>query len=559
LACAAEVVGGILAHSLALLTDAAHLLSDLSGYCIGLFALWAVSLEANQKHSFGYHRVEILGALLSILVIWAVTGMLVVEAVDRMMHPVEVDGFMMFCVATFGLVINLVLLSVLGAHGHSHGGGGGHGHSHGDPGHGHSHGGGRSSNSNSVSVRNNSSRFLDDAAAAADEPVSPPAHLRGHTCTALEECSSPAHRHDNSNHSSNNSHGHGQQQRGEGGAEEQSHGHSHGGSDNSNHNDSQHGHSHGGGSDSEGNSNAQHGHAHGGSNNNNANQNNAEHGHAHGGNNNTQHGHSHGGDDNHSDAEHDHSHGSSDSGASRGQRSHSHGSGGHAPSQHAHSHGSGGGGGGATGGANGSQHGHSHGGGGGGESARLMRAGEGAPPREPGMLESLGSVFGLGNTEESINVRAAALHVVGDLVQSIGVIIASVLIWINPKWSFADPICTLVFAVLVLITTWHMLREVFDVLMERTPRGVNIAEVEEAMLEIEGVVDVHCLHVWALTSGKYLASAHVQVEQGTNETVLRYVEEVLYSRLGSAVHTTFQVSSRPICCESQALGRVNSV
>lgn len=46
---------------------------------------------------------------------------------------------------------------------------------------------------------------------------------------------------------------------------------------------------------------------------------------------------------------------------------------------------------------------------------------------------------------------------------------------INPKWSFADPICTLVFAVLVLITTWHMLREVFDVLMERTPRGVNIA------------------------------------------------------------------------------------
>jgi len=149
---------------------------------------------------------------------------------------------------------------------------------------------------------------------------------------------------------------------------------------------------------------------------------------------------------------------------------------------------------------------------------------------------------------ENINVRAAMIHVVGDLVQTIGVMLSGIAIWINPSWSIADPICTFVFAVLVLLTTWKLLRDVVDVLMERTPRDVNLLKIYEAIWNVEGVVGIHCLHVWALTSGKNLATLHVQVADGTNEHVLHEVEKVLSRKLGSAVHTTIQVTSRGRCC-----------
>lgn len=83
---AGEVTGGILAHSLAILTDAAHLLSDLAGFLISLFALWITAMPPTSRLSFGFHRAEILGALLSVLLIWAVTAVLIYEAVSPFDH-----------------------------------------------------------------------------------------------------------------------------------------------------------------------------------------------------------------------------------------------------------------------------------------------------------------------------------------------------------------------------------------------------------------------------------------------------------------------------------------
>ncbi|RQM09541.1 hypothetical protein DD237_007574 [Peronospora effusa] len=139
----AEIVGGFLAGSLAIMTDAAHLLSDVAGFCISLFAIWVSTLPASKRLSFGFQRAEVIGAVTSVLVIWVLTGVLVYAAVERFMeclrpHPKEhVNGKLMFIVACIGLVVNLILMQILG-HGHSHSHGG-HGHSHG--GHGHSHGG----------------------------------------------------------------------------------------------------------------------------------------------------------------------------------------------------------------------------------------------------------------------------------------------------------------------------------------------------------------------------------------------------------------------------------
>ncbi|EYU35613.1 hypothetical protein MIMGU_mgv1a011128mg [Erythranthe guttata] len=140
-----EVVGGIKANSLAILTDAAHLLSDVASFAISLFSLWAAGWEATPRQSYGFFRVEILGALVSIQLIWLLTGILVYEAIVRIVTETgEVQGFLMFLVSAFGLLVNIVMAVMLGhdhghGHGHDHGHGHGHGHGH-DHGHGHGHG-----------------------------------------------------------------------------------------------------------------------------------------------------------------------------------------------------------------------------------------------------------------------------------------------------------------------------------------------------------------------------------------------------------------------------------
>jgi zinc transporter 2 len=118
-----EVVGGIYAHSLAILTDAAHLLSDLAGFLISIFAIWLSTKSPTSRLSFGFHRAEILGALTSVLIIWLVTGVLVYEAINRMLTPENVDGRLMFILAASGLGVNVLMGVVLykSGHGHSHG------------------------------------------------------------------------------------------------------------------------------------------------------------------------------------------------------------------------------------------------------------------------------------------------------------------------------------------------------------------------------------------------------------------------------------------------------
>lgn len=130
-----EVAGGLYANSLAILTDAAHLLSDIAGFGISLFAIWASSWEATPCQTFGFYRLEILGALVSIQFIWLMTGMLLYEAIQRLLESNDdpVDGVVMFVVACLGLFVNLGMMLLLGGHGHTHSGHS-HGHSHGDDG-----------------------------------------------------------------------------------------------------------------------------------------------------------------------------------------------------------------------------------------------------------------------------------------------------------------------------------------------------------------------------------------------------------------------------------------
>lgn len=105
----AEVVGGLLSNSLAIATDAAHLLTDFASFMISLFALWLASRPASRQMSFGWYRAEVLGALISVLLIWVVTGVLVYMAVERVINKTfEIDAEIMLITASLGVAVNIV-------------------------------------------------------------------------------------------------------------------------------------------------------------------------------------------------------------------------------------------------------------------------------------------------------------------------------------------------------------------------------------------------------------------------------------------------------------------
>ncbi|XAR70090.1 hypothetical protein NMG60_11026838 [Bertholletia excelsa] len=336
-----EVAGGIKANSLAILTDAAHLLSDVAAFAISLFSLWASGWEANPRQSYGFFRIEILGALVSIQMIWLLAGILVYEAIARIIHDTgEVQGFLMFVVSAFGLVVNVIMALLLG-HDHSH-----------------------------------------------------------------------------------------------------------------------------------------------------------DHGHAHG------HEHRHGGhDDHHGQVAHDHSHEDVDEARNQGVNTTRH----HPEDSHSKQ-----------------DEGHHH-----------------------VCEESLGEPLVKGGTkkkkESNINVQGAYLHVLGDSIQSIGVMIGGAIIWYKPEWKIIDLICTLIFSVIVLATTIRMLRSILEVLMESTPREIDATKLEKGLCEMDEVVAIHELHIWAITVGKVLLACHVKIKPDADaDLVLDKVIDYI-RREYNISHVTIQI------------------
>ncbi|EAL65581.1 hypothetical protein DDB_G0283629 [Dictyostelium discoideum AX4] len=308
-----EIVGGYFANSLAIMTDAAHLLTDIGAMFLSLFAMWISQHPPTSSMSFGFHRAEILGALVSVLMIWALTGVLVYEAIQRILYPPDaVDGKIMFIIASCGLFINIIDAIIL------HWGSGGHGHSHGG-GHGHSHGiGGGTQKKKSKKNRllNNQGQDIEDL---------------------------------------------------------------------------------------------------------------------------------------------------------------------------------------------------------GGENGKNKKG------------------------VRNINVHSAYIHVLGDCFQSIGVMVASCIIWVHPHWKIADPITTLIFSVIVLGTTIKLLRESLGVLMEGVPPEIDVSEVKGDLSEIEGVTEVHDLHIWSITLGRPALSVHLTILPTIDpEEILSIANKILLEDY-EINHTTIQI------------------
>jgi cobalt-zinc-cadmium efflux system protein len=140
----------------------------------------------------------------------------------------------------------------------------------------------------------------------------------------------------------------------------------------------------------------------------------------------------------------------------------------------------------------------------------------------------------------SLNVEAAFRHVFADLLGSVGVAVAAVVI-LATGWVEADALVSILIGLLVLASTWTILRDSTAILLESTPRGVDAAVLGRRMASFPGVVDVHDLHVWTITSGFPALSAHVLVTPDDDcHERRRQLERLLYSEFGIE-HTTLQV------------------
>lgn len=303
-----QVTGGYLAKSIAIFTDSAHLMSDIIGFAISMLSLKCAAKPADKELSYGWHRSEIVGTLVSIIFIWGLTLWLVYEATLRIINPQPVVGGIMLVVSILGLIFNIIQMKILDHHDHGPGGCGGH---------------------------------------AAPPTVQPEVPIRAANPDDKEE---------------------------------------------------------------------------------------------------------------------------------------------------------------------------------------LLEAliPKEKPPKTPGTpFQNM-----------NINVTSAYLHVLGDLLMSVGVIIAAVIINIRPTWTIVDPLCTYLFSVVICCTSFPVFKDCIIVLMEGTPGDFDVEKLENDIIDMPGVEELHDLHLWSISAGKYSLSCHIVSQQPLK--TLNAVTD-LCRRKYKLYHTTIQV------------------
>jgi cobalt-zinc-cadmium efflux system protein len=142
----------------------------------------------------------------------------------------------------------------------------------------------------------------------------------------------------------------------------------------------------------------------------------------------------------------------------------------------------------------------------------------------------------------SLNMRGAYLEVMGDLAGSLAVVVAAAIIALT-GWRQADAIASAAIALLILPRTWRLLRDAIDILLEATPKDIDLAAVRRHILEADGVADVHDLHAWTITSGMNVVSAHVVLAEGADPP--RVLDELCRCLSGDfdVEHSTFQLET----------------
>ncbi|MEW4060568.1 cation diffusion facilitator family transporter [Bacillus siamensis] len=149
-----------------------------------------------------------------------------------------------------------------------------------------------------------------------------------------------------------------------------------------------------------------------------------------------------------------------------------------------------------------------------------------------------------GDTKNNLNIRGAYLHVISDMLGSVGAILAAVLI-IFFGWGWADPLASVIVAVLVLRSGYHVTKDSIHVLMEGTPENIDVTDIIHTIEETEGIQHIHDLHIWSITSGLNALSCHAVVDDqltiSESESILRKIEHELGDK--GITHVTIQMET----------------
>ncbi|MCQ6271888.1 cation diffusion facilitator family transporter [Pseudarthrobacter sp. R1] len=181
-----------------------------------------------------------------------------------------------------------------------------------------------------------------------------------------------------------------------------------------------------------------------------------------------------------------------------------------------------------------------------------------SPPDVPGIpllvVASIGLVINLisfrllvAGSKESLNLKGAYLEVLGDLLGSVGVIAAAIIIY-TTGWTYADPLIGVGIGLFILPRTWKLTRQALRILMESAPPGLNVEEVRVRILALPGVDGVHDLHIWTITSGLESATGHVVTSKGADAQATLDSVTTLLAEEYNITHTTIQCESR-LCAE----------
>ena len=144
-----------------------------------------------------------------------------------------------------------------------------------------------------------------------------------------------------------------------------------------------------------------------------------------------------------------------------------------------------------------------------------------------------------------LNIRAAFIHMMGDALGAIAIIVGAIAIRYT-GWLYIDPALSIALGLLIIYTAWDIIRESLNILLEGLPRGIELTDVTNAMSEVEGVLDVHDLHIWSLGSNTHALSSHVLIEDmppSASDRILKRINGIL---CGYGIHhSTIQFEHMP--------------
>ncbi|MFF3926595.1 cation diffusion facilitator family transporter [Paenibacillus lactis] len=167
-----------------------------------------------------------------------------------------------------------------------------------------------------------------------------------------------------------------------------------------------------------------------------------------------------------------------------------------------------------------------------------------------GLIVNIAAAYILmkGDRSENLNIRSAFLHVIGDLLGSIGAIIAALLIMFF-GWNLADPIASVLVSILIIVSAFRVTRDSIHILMEGAPSNINVNEVQDILSSIQHVIEVHDLHVWTISSDFPSLSCHIVVNDIQNSAVVLKKAERILEEQFKIKHTTIQVDGPETQCD----------